>query len=123
MKKLPEPMFEAGIRRCDSPGFPVLALRRGGIFLPGKSSVPSSDYHQGNGNELLYRGWILTEERYRRFHDALSGRGYYLVSSAAQYAEVTYFPTTIPRSVSVLLLPSGPTSPILSWPGACLAAR
>src|SRR5579884_3846587 len=40
---------------------------------------------------------MLTEEQYRRFKEALSARGYCLVSSAAQYAEVTYFPNYYPK--------------------------
>jgi hypothetical protein len=51
----------------------------------------------GDGTGLLYRGWILTEELYGQFHQALSARGYSLVSSAAQYAEVTYFPNYYPK--------------------------
>src|SRR5262249_11934554 len=51
----------------------------------------------GAGRQLLYRGWILTEERYRQFHAALLERGYSLVSSPAQYAEVVYFPNYYPK--------------------------
>ncbi len=96
MRKLPEPMFEAEFDAATSLGFKCLlfdeeALCAGDIDLALKR-LPS-----GEGRELLYRGWILTEESYRRFHDALSARGYSLISSAAQYAEVTYFPNYYPK--------------------------
>lgn len=91
LRKLPEPMFEAEFEAATSCGFNCLlideeALCAGDIDLSLKRLPP------GAGNEVLYRGWILTEELYRRFQEALSARGYSLVSSAAQYAEVTYFP-------------------------------
>ncbi len=96
MRKLPEPMFEAEFDAATSLGFKCLlfdeeALCAGDIDLSLKW-LPS-----GDGTELLYRGWILTEELYRRFHDALSARGYALITSAAQYAEVTYFPNYYPK--------------------------
>ena len=96
MRKLPEPIFEPEFDAATSLGFECLlfdeeALSSGDIDLALKR-LP-----HGNGSELLYRGWILTEELYRRFQEALSARGYSLVSSAAQYAEVTYFPNYYPK--------------------------
>ena len=46
----------------------------------------------GNSTPLLYRGWIQTEESFRRFHEALADRGYRLASTPDQYAEATFFP-------------------------------
>ena len=46
---------------------------------------------------LDYRGWIQTEDEYCRFYAALSDRGYRLVSTPEQYAEVTYFPNYYPK--------------------------
>ena len=96
MRKLPEPIFEPEFDAATSLGFPCLLFDEEALS-PGKSTSPSSVFQQGNGGELLYRGWIFTEELYRRFHEALSARGYSLVSSAAQYAEVTYFPNYYPK--------------------------
>ena len=56
----------------------------------------SSVFHQADGSDLLYRGWILTEEFTADFTMS-SARGYSLVSSAANYAEVTYFPNYYPK--------------------------
>ncbi len=39
----------------------------------------------------------MTEEVYRPFYDALVERGYRLINSGAQYAEVTYFPNYYPK--------------------------
>jgi hypothetical protein len=96
MRKLPEPIFEPEYDAATALGFKCLlfdeeALCAGDIDLALKRLPP------GSGSELLYRGWILTKELYRQFHEALSARGYSLVSSAAQYAEVTYFPNYYPK--------------------------
>src|SRR5262249_49476717 len=96
MRKLPEPMFESEFDAATSLGFKCLlfdeeALCAGDIDLALKRLPP------GDGRELLYRGWILTEELYRQFRDALSARGHTLISSAAQYAEVSYFLNYYPK--------------------------
>ena len=96
MRKLPEPIFEPEFDAAKSLGFDCLlfdeeALSSGDIDLAFKRLPP------GDGSELLYRGWILTEELYRRFQESLSARGYSLISSAAHYAEVTYFPNYYPK--------------------------
>ena len=71
----------------------------------------------GDGGETIYRGWILTEELYHRFQEALLTRGYPLVSSAAQYAEVTYFPNYYPkiREFSPAAVWTDPPDPYLAW--------
>ena len=66
MRKLPEPMFEAEFDAAKSLGFECLlfdeeAFSCGDIDLAFKRLPP------GDGNGVLYRGWILTEESYRRF--------------------------------------------------------
>ena len=96
MRKLPEPIFEPEFDAAKSLGFSCFlfdeeALSAGDIDLAFKR-LP-----RGDGGETAYRGWILTEELYGQFHEALSARGYPLVSSAAQYAEVTYFPNYYPK--------------------------
>ncbi|HYV37485.1 MAG TPA: ATP-grasp domain-containing protein [Gemmataceae bacterium] len=96
MRKLPEPLFEPEYDAAQSLGFHCLlfdeeALCTGDIDLALKR-LPLAD-----GVKLLYRGWILTEEQYGRFEAALLARGYTLVSSAAQYAEVSYFPNYYPK--------------------------
>jgi hypothetical protein len=96
MRKLPEPIFESEFDAAKSLGFRCLlfdeeALCAGEIDRAFKHLPP------GDGDGLLYRGWILTEERYRRFEEGLSARGYALVSSSAHYAEVTYFPNYYPK--------------------------
>jgi len=96
MKKLPEPIFESEYDAAQSLGF--------SCFLFAEEALSSGDFATafnrlppGDGSELLYRGWILTEEGYRHFHDALSAHGYSLVSAPAHYAEVTYFPNYYPK--------------------------
>jgi hypothetical protein len=96
MRKLPEPVFEPEFDAAKSLGFNCLlfdedALSAGDIDLALRG-LPT-----GNAGDLLYRGWILTEDAYRRFHAALSERGYTLVSSPDQYAEVTFFPNYYPK--------------------------
>jgi hypothetical protein len=96
MRKLPESIFEPEFEAAKALGLPCFlfdeeALSAGEIDLAFKR-LPA-----GDGGETLYRGWILTEELYRRFQEALLVRGYLLVSSAAQYAEVTYFPNYYPK--------------------------
>src|SRR3954462_15035343 len=89
-RRLPEPMFESEFDAAMSLGFRCHlfdeeALCAGEIDRAFKHLPP------GDGGEILYRGWIMTEELFRRFEGALSARGYALVSSAEHYAEVTYF--------------------------------
>jgi hypothetical protein len=96
MRKLPEPMFEAEFDAAAACGFSCLlcdeeALCAGEVDLALKRLPP------GDGRELLYRGWILTEERYRSFASALSAKGYSLISSPEHYAEVSYFPNYYPK--------------------------
>jgi ATP-grasp domain-containing protein len=91
MRKLPEPIFEAEYDAARAIGFDCRlfdeeALSAGDIDSALKRLPTTAECH------LLYRGWILSEELYGRFHHALLERGYSLVSSPNQYAEVTYFP-------------------------------
>jgi hypothetical protein len=96
MRKLPEPMFEAEFDAATSLGFECLLFDEE-AFSSGDIDLALKRLPQGNGKPLLYRGWILTEELYRRFQEALSARGYSLVSSAGEYAEVSYFPNYYPK--------------------------
>lgn len=90
MRKLPEPVFEPEFDAAKSLGFDCLLLNEDAI-IEGDIEAALSRLPPGGG-QLLYRGWILTEEQYRAFEQALNERGYSLVTPAAQYAEVTYFP-------------------------------
>jgi hypothetical protein len=96
MHKLPEPMFEPEFDAAKSLGFQCLVFDEEALCA-GEIDLALKRLPQANGTPLLYRGWIVTEELYRRFHAALSARGYSLVSSAADYAEVTYFPNYYPK--------------------------
>ena len=89
MRKLPEPIFESEFDAAQSLGFRCLLFAEEAISFEGIGHALKG-LPQGTGGEILYRGWILTEEAYRQFYDVLSDRGYRLVSAAAQYAEVTY---------------------------------
>ena len=72
---------------------------------------------QGDSEPLLYRGWIFSEETYRRFHQGLLERGYRLVSSPEQYAAVTYFPNYYPkiRGCSPPAVWTDAPDPFLAW--------
>lgn len=96
MTKLPEPVFEADFDAAKAVGFACLlfdesALSRGECDRALRRLPP------GEGQSILYRGWILTEEVYRGLHEGLAARGFSLVSSAEDYAEVSYFPNYYPR--------------------------
>lgn len=96
MRKLPEPFFEAEYDAATSLGFNCLLFDEEALCA-GDIDLALKRLPQGDGRKLLYRGWILTEELYRRFEGALLAKGYALVSSAAHYAEVTYFPNYYPK--------------------------
>ena len=96
MKKLPEPIFEPEFDAAKTLGFECLLFDEEALCA-GEIDDAFKRFPQGDGSQLLYRGWILTEELYRRFQEALLVRGYSLVSSAAHYAEVTYFPNYSPK--------------------------
>jgi ATP-grasp domain, R2K clade family 3 len=95
-RKLPEPMFEDEYDAAKSLGFECLLFDEEALSA-GDMDVALKRLPQSDGMEILYRGWILTEEVYSRFHNALATKGYLLVSSAAQYAQVTYFPNYYPK--------------------------
>lgn len=96
MRKLPEPIFESEFDAAKALGFRCLLLDEDALCR-GDTEQALKRLPQADGNDLLYRGWILTEELYRRFRNALADRGYILVSSAEHYAEVTYFPNYYPK--------------------------
>lgn len=96
MRKLPESIFEADFDAANECGFPCLLFAEHTLSLEG-AEYAVKYLPSGDGCDLLYRGWILTEEVYRQFHAALMARGYRLVSTPEQYAEVTYFPNYHPK--------------------------
>jgi hypothetical protein len=96
MRKLPEPVFEPEYDSATSLGFRCLLFDEEALSS-GEIDLAFRRLPKGDGSDLLYRGWIFTEALYRRFQEALLARGYRLVSSAAQYAEVTYFPNYYPK--------------------------
>jgi hypothetical protein len=96
MRKLPEPLFEAEYDAATSLGFACHLIDEDALSA-GNTADALKRLPQGAGVPALYRGWILTEERYRSFGHGLSERGYALVSSADDYAEVNYFPNYYPK--------------------------
>lgn len=116
MWKLPEPVFEYEFDAAKALGFDCLlfaeeVLSREGVE-PALRHLPD-----GDGGPLLYRGWIFTEDTYRQFFDALLTRGYRLVNTPEQYAEVTYFPNYHPkvREVSPPAVWTDNDDPYLAW--------
>lgn len=116
MRKLPEPIFEPEFDAAKSLGFDCLLFDEEEVSS-GDIDLGIKRLPQANGKPLLYRGWIFTEELYRRFHAALSARGYSLVSSAEDYAEVTYFPNYYPkiREFSPPAVWTDTPDPYLAW--------
>jgi hypothetical protein len=96
MRKLPEPIFEPEFDAARSLGFDCL-LFDGEALLADDVEGALKRLPERAEEPLLYRGWILSEELYRRFHSALQAKGYALVTSPARYAEVVYFPNYYPR--------------------------
>lgn len=96
MRKLPEPVFEREFDAAGELGFPRLLYDEEELTHRGPEAAVSR-LPDGDGEPLLLRGWILTEEAYRRFYHALLAKGYRLVSTADQYAGVTYFPNYHPK--------------------------
>ena len=119
MRKLPEPLFEPEFDAAKSLGFKCLLFDEEALCA-GDVDLAFRRLPTGDGSELLYRGWILTEELYRRFEEALSARGYPLVSSAAHYAEATYFPNYYPKIRDFSPNAVWTEAPIRSSPGRCL---
>ncbi|HYH63129.1 MAG TPA: ATP-grasp domain-containing protein [Urbifossiella sp.] len=96
MKKLPDPVFEHEFDAARSLGFDCLLFAEEVLSHEGAEQAVKV-LPDGDGGPLLYRGWILTEEEYGAFDRALAARGHRLVSTPAQYAEVTYFPNYYPK--------------------------
>lgn len=96
MKKLPDSVFEHEFDAAQSLGFPCLLFAEEVLSRQGADQAVKH-LPEGDGGPLLYRGWIWTETVYRQFYQALMDRGYRLVSTPDQYAEVTYFPNYYPK--------------------------
>ena len=96
MKKLPDPVFEHEFDAAQSLGLTCLLFAEEVLSREGAEQAVKL-LPEGSGEPLLYRGWIFAEDVYRRFYHALLARGYRLVSTPEQYAEVTYFPNYHPK--------------------------
>jgi hypothetical protein len=96
MKKLPDTVFEHEFDAARALGFPCLLFAEEVLSREGAETAVKG-LPDGDGGPLLYRGWIFPEEVYREFYQALSARGYRLVSTPEHYAAVTYFPNYYPK--------------------------
>jgi hypothetical protein len=96
MKKLPDSVFEHEYDAARALGLTCLLFAEEVLSHRGAEQAVK-DLPDGDGGPLLYRGWIFAEEVYRQFYQALLARGYRLVSTPDQYAEVTYFPNYFPK--------------------------
>ena len=96
MKKLPDPVFEYEFDAAQALGFDCLLFAEEVLSHDGVEKA-MKHLPDGDGEPLLYRGWIWTEAVYGQFYLALLARGYRLVSTPEQYAEVTYFPNYYPK--------------------------
>ena len=116
MKKLPDSIFEHEFDAAQSLGMSCLLVAEEVLSHRG---VEEALRHlpDGDGGALLYRGWIWTEDVYREFYRALPARGYRLVSTPEQYAEVTYFPNYYPkvRALSPEAVWTDSDDPYLAW--------
>jgi hypothetical protein len=96
MKKLPETMFEEEYDAARDLGFPCYVFDEDASTMEeGLESLPEGS------DKLLYRGWILTEQRYEKMQKVVESKGYNLVNSSTQYAFVTYFHNYYPKIKSL----------------------
>ncbi|WP_020472195.1 ATP-grasp domain-containing protein [Zavarzinella formosa] len=116
MKKLPDSIFEHEFDAAQSLGFACLLFAEETLSQQGAEQAVRH-LPDGDGEPLLYRGWIWTESVYRQFHHALMARGYRLVSTPEQYAQVTYFPNYYPkvREASPVAVWTDTADPYLAW--------
>jgi hypothetical protein len=96
MRKLPDPVYEHEFDAAKSLGFDCLLFAEDVLSHEGAERAVEH-LPDGDGGPLLYRGWIFSEAVYGQLFDALAARGYRLVSTPEQYAEVTYFPNYHPK--------------------------
>ncbi len=95
MRKLPEPLFEEEFDAAKSLNFECLLFDEDAL-IAGDCEAALQGIKSGSDG-VLYRGWILTEERYRVFERALGERGYRMIGTSAEYAQVSYFPNYYPK--------------------------
>lgn len=116
MKKLPDSIFEHEFDAAQSLGLNCLLFAEEVLSYQGAEQA-IKNLPDGDGGTLLYCGWIWTEEVYREFYQALMARGYLLVSTPEQYAEVTYFPNYYPkiREMSPEAVWTDTADPYLAW--------
>ncbi|MFP2904770.1 ATP-grasp domain-containing protein [Pyxidicoccus sp. 3LFB2] len=66
-------------------------------LLSGNASRAVSAVPERGALQLLYRGWMLTEEEYTALDEALSELGHRLMTTPEQYAAAMYLPNWYPR--------------------------
>lgn len=66
-------------------------------LLSGNAAQAVSAVPERGALELLYRGWMLTEEEYTALDEAVSELGHRLMTTPEQYAAAMYLPNWYPR--------------------------
>jgi len=62
------------------------------LFYYGRYEEAFSEIPDGDGGELLYRGWLMPEDDYTQLEDFLVNKGYQLICSAHEYQETLLLP-------------------------------
>lgn len=65
-------------------------------LLDGDAHGAIEDLPESRGKRLLYRGWILREEKHQELEDAVAGHGYELSTNTSQYLETSHVPNWHP---------------------------
>ena len=62
------------------------------LFLDGRLEAALDELPDGGGNQILYRGWLISEDDYGLLEDGLTAKGYQMVSGVHEYRETLLLP-------------------------------
>lgn len=96
-KNKPDEAFEEEFRAAQEPGLPC-GLYSAEDFECGEFQ-PRPAFTEGE--EVLYRGWMLTPDDYVRLYTAVAGKGGRMLTSPEQYRHCHYLPEWYPLCVDV----------------------
>lgn len=61
-------------------------------FLSGHIEAAIDELPAGDGNQILYRGWLMPDDDYTILEDALANKGYQMFSGSHEYRETLLLP-------------------------------
>lgn len=91
-----DPDFAAEARACAGRGFAQALLRIDPLLQAGDAAAATRGVPGREPGPALYRGWMMSPERYQALHAALAARGDLLLNPPAAYRHCHWLPESYP---------------------------